>query len=71
MKALPTGLIVKCNFLYLLPFCFFLRSNSLVRLSEECNVVGHGWNGMLSHHENILYWGSLNGVSIKRVGERS
>jgi len=37
----PTSFIVKYNFFYLVAFCFFLCCNSLVRLSEECDVVGH------------------------------
>jgi hypothetical protein len=45
MQVLPTGLVVKFNFFYLLASCFFLGCNSLVRLSEKCDVVGHERNG--------------------------
>ena len=38
---LPTSFIVEYDFFYLVALCLFLCCNSLVRLSEECEVVGH------------------------------
>ena len=43
-EDIPTGFIVECNFFYLLASCFLLCCNSLVRLGEECDVVGHKRN---------------------------